>query len=751
VGGNGTARITYQVGQDSNHNGTVFFNNTGGWVQWIGNMNGAINNWVVSGDAGDGKMHFALTNYSTFCQNGMANVSNITVSCVNIGQVTAAADLNPCYGGVQIDHCYIFLSGTTVDHCFAIVTSFKPTNYDQVRLIANTVFVPRSEAGLGADHVQLDSGPYGGTGLTLCSNVVVGYGNGYTGTQHQDGLQIIGGPANYVKVCDNWFIDIANYPFYGDLAASATNILIYNNVCALTDPNLAKQSMQALVLGRDDGIDPNNPVYEVNCTIANNATVGYTNMGSQAVAFGNDPKGLSTQVGCVVANNAAIGGSYFSVSSQIQSNANVQLTEAQAASSFKYYSRFAGTNNDLHLLAGATSLIGKGTNLTSYFTTDKDGNTRPASGAWDIGPYEYSSGSIQEPVISNVRSAPATNTAVIAWTTDENANSIVNYGLTSSYGTSVTNSSSVTNHSVILSNLTAGTLYHFQVHSVDSTSRLNSSGDFTFSTTSTNLPPVVSAITQNGADVDPNAAGLQIYAGSEVQYSGSAYDPNGYPISWQWSYTVNGGSEVVLLSGTGTVASVTFNYTAGTAGNTYVWQLSVSDGYATTQTNLTVGVEAPPLPACDLTFSATSGTVTAPFVVSSNYIYQPVQTTVVSNGGCASYSFTITNAGNYVIQALVNAPNDGANSFFVNIDAEPQSPTMIWDIPLTTGFEQRIVSWRGNGTDTDNQFVPKIFSLTQGAHELIIVGREAYVQLETLYVLKVPPAWQSGLHIVSVP
>ena len=128
--------------------------------------------------------------------------------------------------------------------------------------------------------------------------------------------------------------------------------------------------------------------------------------------------------------------------------------------------------------------------------------------------------------------------------------------------------------------------------------------------------------------------------------------------------------------------------------------------------------------------------MSAPFTITSNYISQAVQTTAVTNGGRASYSFTITNAGNYVIQALVNAPDDAANSFYINIDAEPQDPTMIWDIPLTAGFEQRVVSWRGNGTDANNQFVPKIFTLTQGSHQLIIRGRGANVQLETLAVLK---------------
>jgi hypothetical protein len=38
-------------------------------------------------------------------------------------------------------------------------------------------------------------------------------------------------------------------------------------------------------------------------------------------------------------------------------------------------------------LANDTSAIDKGTSLSTYFTTDKDGKTR--TGTWDIGAYEY--------------------------------------------------------------------------------------------------------------------------------------------------------------------------------------------------------------------------------------------------------------------------------------------------------------------------------------------------------------------------
>ena len=79
--------------------------------------------------------------------------------------------------------------------------------------------------------------------------------------------------------------------------------------------------------------------------------------------------------------------------------------------------------------------------------------------------------------------------------------------------------------------------------------------------------------------------------------------------------------------------------------------------------------------------------------------------TGVTNGGQAVFDFSVTNAGSYVVQGLVNAPNTGANSFYVNIDAQPTDPTTIWDIPVTSGFQQRFVSWRGNGTDTNDQLL----------------------------------------------
>ena len=49
---------------------------------------------------------------------------------------------------------------------------------------------------------------------------------------------------------------------------------------------------------------------------------------------------------------------------------------------------------------------------------------------------------------------------------------------------------------------------------------------------------------------------------------------------------------------------------------------------------------------------------------------------------------------------------------------------MIWDLEVTKGFVERIVSWRGNGDSGSDEFRPNRFNLSVCVHQLIIVGRE---------------------------
>lgn len=93
-------------------------------------------------------------------------------------------------------------------------------------------------------------------------------------------------------------------------------------------------------------------------------------------------------------------------------------------------------------------------------------------------------GDTTPPVISAVTSTGITSSgATITWTTDEVADSQVQYGLTTSYGSnSPLNSSAVTTHSVTLTGLSANSTYHFTVASADPSGNKTTSGDNTFTT-----------------------------------------------------------------------------------------------------------------------------------------------------------------------------------------------------------------------------------------------------------------------------
>lgn len=153
-----------------------------------------------------------------------------------------------------------------------------------------------------------------------------------------------------------------------------------------------------------------------------------------------------------------------------------------------------------------------------------------------------------------------------------------------------------------------------------------------------------------------------------------------------------------------------------------------------------------------LSFPSYAGDVTAPFTTNGGFVSQTVDASDVTDGGAAVYGFHIPTAGNYVISANVNAPSTAANSFYVNIDAQPTDPTMIWDAAVGAGFIDQVVSWRGNGTDVSNQFVPAVFSLTAGTHQLIIRGREAGMQLGQITIRPfagVRPGSPQNLRIVA--
>jgi len=99
------------------------------------------------------------------------------------------------------------------------------------------------------------------------------------------------------------------------------------------------------------------------------------------------------------------------------------------------------------------------------------------------------SGDVTGPVMSNIMTSSSNSTSTITWTTNEASTSQVYYSTgtpvdVNSSGTSnISNASLVTSHSLNITNLTANTLYHFVIKSVDSSNNPTVSSELTFATT----------------------------------------------------------------------------------------------------------------------------------------------------------------------------------------------------------------------------------------------------------------------------
>lgn len=163
-----------------------------------------------------------------------------------------------------------------------------------------------------------------------------------------------------------------------------------------------------------------------------------------------------------------------------------------------------------------------------------------------------------------------------------------------------------------------------------------------------------------------------------------------------------------------------------------------------------------PLPGLD--WEAESGIISAPFITTCGVVTQYVRTSGPLKGGRASYRFVVPTAGPYIVEALIAASKlaNPPGEIYVNMDGEPTGTEMIWDVPGDIFYRERRVSWRGSGTRKDDEFVPKIFQLTAGEHELIMRGIRWGLRVDRVRVLPwspgvAPPTAPGGLRIRPEP
>ncbi len=154
------------------------------------------------------------------------------------------------------------------------------------------------------------------------------------------------------------------------------------------------------------------------------------------------------------------------------------------------------------------------------------------------------------PLLSDIAAVGVSDVeAEIRWHSDEKADSLVEYGLTTSYDSSAYISEQAFDHSVMLNALQANSTYHYRVTSTDPTGNSTTSSDQTFNTTNGGLADIIVD------DGDPGYAqiGQWTYvsgAGSDA-YNGDYYFESDQPVesasaTWTPLLPLNGDYEVYI-------------------------------------------------------------------------------------------------------------------------------------------------------------------------------------------------------------
>ena len=150
----------------------------------------------------------------------------------------------------------------------------------------------------------------------------------------------------------------------------------------------------------------------------------------------------------------------------------------------------------------------------------------PGNEQWRIEKRAKGMADTSAPLISGVAAQNITfDSAAIVWNTDETANSQVDYGLTTSYGTTFSYTSTYgTFHVSILNGLSPNTTYNFRVKSKDPDNNEATSGNYIFTTSNTGLGTM------------GDLFGVGVYAWSE----GSIYGVSTTPVACRKGTTYAG-------------------------------------------------------------------------------------------------------------------------------------------------------------------------------------------------------------------
>ena len=185
------------------------------------------------------------------------------------------------------------------------------------------------------------------------------------------------------------------------------------------------------------------------------------------------------------------------------SSVNITWTTDENSNSLVKYGDTSGTYPDnrssgVMEISHSIELTGLNANMTYYYVV----NSTNATGSSNESSVDHfttaSAADTTAPVITAVTAGTPTASSVnITWTTDENSNSLVKYGIISgTYPDNISSETMEISHSIELTGLNANTTYYYVVNSTDGSGNSNEGGELNFMTgagsSSDTTPPTIS-------------------------------------------------------------------------------------------------------------------------------------------------------------------------------------------------------------------------------------------------------------------
>jgi hypothetical protein len=267
------------------------------------------------------------------------------------------------------------------------------------------------------------------------------------------------------------------------------------------------------------------------------------------------PANEAPTITAVTASGITGNGATIAWTTNVASNSQVEYGTTTS------YGSSSSLNSSM-VTSHSQTLSGLASKTTYHFrvkSADASGNLATSSD------FTFTTLDITSPNITAVTASGITrNGATIAWSTDEASNSQVEYGTTTSYGSSSSlNSSMVMTHSMSLSALSAGTTYHYRVISSDASGNQGVSGDYSFTTsTSDETPLTISNVSSSGITASSAVITWTTSVASDSQVD--------------YGTTTNYNSGTQSNSSMVTAHSISLNHLS--AGTTYYYRVKSSNG-----------------------------------------------------------------------------------------------------------------------------------------------------------------------------